>query len=274
MDLLNERAKELGCLNTTFTNPHGLNDPNHKTSAQDLAIMARAAMAHPVFREIVGTRSMTIKRSLVLNDTDLHSKNKYLDLDRTADGIKTGWTVPAGHCYVGSATREGYRVITVVLGSENWVADNRALLDWSFAEHSRLVIAVPGDVVSIFEVAAGRRPDVRATVAAPLGGLVRDGDPRRIQVKSRPFDDLRAPIAEGQPIGEVVLSDDTGWTLEVSLVASEAIDETTPARHFAFFLLVCGVATGAYWLGASPNPRPRRRQARPAPPPNRSLGPG
>lgn len=61
------------------------------------------------------------------------SRNKWLKKDPTADGIKTGWTIPAGHCYVGSATRRGFRVITVVMHSEHWEADHKKMLHWAYS---------------------------------------------------------------------------------------------------------------------------------------------
>ena len=131
--LMNARAKELGCTNTHFDNPNGLNDPKHTISAHDLAIIAREAMMHPEFRDVVRLTKHHITRSINQKDTWMLSRNKWLKKDPSADGIKTGWTIPAGHCYVGSATRHGFRVITVVMHSEHWEADHKKLLHWAYA---------------------------------------------------------------------------------------------------------------------------------------------
>lgn len=131
--LMNARARELGCTNTHFDNPNGLNDPNHTISAHDLAIIAREAMTHPEFRDVVRLAKHQITRSINQKDTWMVSRNKWLKKDPTADGIKTGWTIPAGHCYVGSATRRGFRVITVVMHSPHWEADHKKMLHWAYA---------------------------------------------------------------------------------------------------------------------------------------------
>ncbi len=118
--LMNQRAVQIGCTNTHFDNPNGLNDDKHTISAHDLALVARTAMQYQEFRAVVGIRKHVILRSINQQDRTLVSKNKYLSMDPTADGIKTGWTREAGQCYVGSATRNGYRIITVMLHGTDW----------------------------------------------------------------------------------------------------------------------------------------------------------
>jgi len=81
--------------------------------------------------------------------------DKYLIKDKTADGIKTGWTIPAGRCFVGSATRDGYRVITVILKSNDWQKDNATMLDWAFAEHDREYAFKPNQLLGPLPVSGG-----------------------------------------------------------------------------------------------------------------------
>jgi D-alanyl-D-alanine carboxypeptidase (penicillin-binding protein 5/6) len=116
-DLMNLRARQLGCTHTHFDNPNGLNDRLHYTTAHDLALIAREAMRHLEFRNIVRTEKAKINRGTNWKDLWMVNHNKILLHDPTCDGIKTGWTVPAGHCFVGSAYRNGWRVITVVMRS-------------------------------------------------------------------------------------------------------------------------------------------------------------
>src|SRR5690606_17588248 len=122
------RAKALGCTQTHFSNPNGLHDPKHSTTAHDLALMAREAMRLPMFREIVETKRHTMVRSMNQEDLLVVNRNKMLKHDSTTDGIKTGYTRQAGHCFVGSATRNGRQLIAVVLKSEDWSKDYSALI--------------------------------------------------------------------------------------------------------------------------------------------------
>lgn len=118
---MNIRAAELGLEQTHFANPHGLDAPEHTSSAADLLAIAKRDLEFPLFREIVATRSTTVAGHL-LNNT-----NRLLGNFPGADGIKTGTTDAAGQCLVASITQDGHRVIIVVLGSTDRYADVRAI---------------------------------------------------------------------------------------------------------------------------------------------------
>ena len=107
------RARELGATNTSFRNPHGLHHIEHYTTARDLALIGRAAMAQPLFRQIVATRSFTWPASTGPRPVAGH--NKLLTLFPGCTGIKTGFTNPAQHTFVGGALRGGKEVISAVL---------------------------------------------------------------------------------------------------------------------------------------------------------------
>ena len=131
--MMNQKAAELGAGHTHFTNPHGLHDPNHYTTAFDMAVIARAAMENEAFRSIV--------KQPVYTDRTLtyQSSNKLLSEDSPfyfegADGIKTGFTSEAGYCLVSSATRNGRKVISVVMhsGKNDVWNDSAQLLSKAF----------------------------------------------------------------------------------------------------------------------------------------------
>lgn len=136
-ELMNRRAKELGAKNSHFVNPHGLHDPDHYTTAQDIAAIAKAAMNNELFQAIVNE---TVYYSHGQEGTSAyHNRNKLIQPDnewyfRGANGIKTGYTEMAGYCLVGSATRNDEELITVVLHSTElgvW-SDSIKLLDYGF----------------------------------------------------------------------------------------------------------------------------------------------
>jgi len=159
VEMMNAKAKALGCTNTHFDNPNGLNDPKHTTTAHDLALIARAAMRYPIFEQVVRTTKHVIKRDPKISRDDLmFNHDKLLMKDPSADGIKTGWTIPAGRCFVGSATRDGYRVITVVLKSQDWQKDDQILLNWAFADHNREYAFRPGQMLGPLPVEGGTSP--------------------------------------------------------------------------------------------------------------------
>jgi serine-type D-Ala-D-Ala carboxypeptidase (penicillin-binding protein 5/6) len=222
--LMNQRAKEIGCQHTHFHNPNGLPDPFHKTTARDLALIAREAMKLPPFQAVVRTREYTIQRSINQADRHMVSRNKLLYKDPTADGIKTGFTDAAGHCYVGSATRNGYRVITVLLKSDHWQLDHNALLDYSFRNFDRQTLAEPGTPILDPQVTGGTinhvpvEPiDVRSTV------LEKGQIPRNPEIQAKFPIPLKAPIEKGQVVGTVAIRDQNGITQYVRIRALEDV---------------------------------------------------
>ncbi len=133
VERMNAEAQAANAPNTHFQNPHGLQDLQHLSTARDLANLARAAMQNPEFAAAVAQPSAQFPRPNAPAQT-LVNTNTLLGSYPGMDGIKTGWTPEAGYCFVGSATRNGRRIITVVLNSPNWQSETRALLDYGFAQ--------------------------------------------------------------------------------------------------------------------------------------------
>lgn len=144
--MMNAKARELGCTHIHFDNPNGLPDPKHWVTAHDMAMIARHDMRIPIFREVVKTVHFHVSRSIDKKDESLTNTDRWLQYDPTADGIKTGWTVAAGHCFIGSATRDGFRVIDVEYHSANWIQDNKRMLAWAFAHFDHKPVTVPSTV--------------------------------------------------------------------------------------------------------------------------------
>lgn len=128
---MNRRAAELGATSSHFANPNGLHDPSHYTTAHDLALIARAAMQQPLFRQIVATVYYTWK-SPVGTISILRNHNRLLRHYIGCNGLKTGYTRAAQQVLVSSALRDGHEVISVVLHTDKpgiW-EDSKALLTY------------------------------------------------------------------------------------------------------------------------------------------------
>ena len=132
--LMNQRANELGLVDTHFVNPHGLDNPAHYSSAYDLAVLARIAMQRADFRTIVNTKYRVVKGMLATYQ--LGTLNPLYSRLAGVDGVKTGFTRNARQTLVGSVTRNGHRVIVVVLKSPDRASDGVGLLNWAFDAYS------------------------------------------------------------------------------------------------------------------------------------------
>ena len=166
VEMMNQRAKELGCKDTNFVNPHGYHDEAHFTTAYDLALIAQAAMGNRTFREIVAAKSYTMSATdqrekwRVETSNSMYvatSKFYYPDLI----GVKTGYHSKAGRCFVGAADKDGVELISVVLKSKNtevskgnfsgeyWV-DTARLLDYGITRYETLTFTQMFDQAPIY----------------------------------------------------------------------------------------------------------------------------
>lgn len=133
---MTKKAHEIGAVHTNFTNPNGLPDQRHYTTARDLATIARYAYKNSRFRKIVKTEQRDIRIANTGRIIDLYNTNELLGTMQGCDGIKTGTTSAAGQCLVASATRDGVSLIAVVMkvaDGKRW-QEAQTLLEYGFAQ--------------------------------------------------------------------------------------------------------------------------------------------
>jgi D-alanyl-D-alanine carboxypeptidase (penicillin-binding protein 5/6) len=203
--LMNQKAKELGCTNTNFTNPHGLTDENHYTTAYDMAIIARYALKYREFRDIITTKSYKIPWANNEYDRLLTNGNKLLDRYEGADGVKTGYTSAAGQTIIASATRGGHQLLTVVLktqGTAIW-DDPVRLLDYGFSNFKLKNMIDKSKVVTTVDVKYGK--PVALTAESDFSYVIpANTTDIREEVVIDP--DITAPISKGEKLGKIVYS--------------------------------------------------------------------
>ncbi len=160
--LMNEAAAALDLTDTHFTNAHGLDDDAGTASAADLIVLARAALDYPAFARIVA-----MPQAYVAGRT-LTNTNELLGLYPGADGVKTGTTSAAGECLIASATRDGHRLLVVVLGSQDRYADAVTLLDYGATGWRWGAVALPDNALTWEIGADGRSYRLRAAAAPDI----------------------------------------------------------------------------------------------------------
>jgi D-alanyl-D-alanine carboxypeptidase (penicillin-binding protein 5/6) len=200
--LMNAKAREIGCANTHFANPHGLNAKGHLTTARDLATMARYATQYPSFNQATRTKWQKIGRAPENKDNLLKNHAKFLWKFPGADGIKTGFTNPAGKCFVGSATWNGWRLISVVLNSGDPVEDTSALMRYGFKQYLPLAATQLGQVCGTANIKDGREATVEAVASRKLLAVTRKDAPEHVEIRSE-IQEMHAPVAQGATVGKV-----------------------------------------------------------------------
>ena len=203
-DRMNARAAALGLADTHFVNPHGLHDPDHYTSACDLARLAATAMEQPFFRELVSAQRYTTTTGDRVRT--FRTKNRVLTEVEGGCGIKTGFTKRAGRCLCFAARREGMLLIGAVLNAPDMWGDAKKLLDRGFSEYELHAFLTPGQALGVLPVTGSRKKTL--PVAAKEGILYpvrRDGtDETTVDVHLA--DSLAAPVTAGTTVGEAVLT--------------------------------------------------------------------
>jgi D-alanyl-D-alanine carboxypeptidase (penicillin-binding protein 5/6) len=217
--LMNAEAKRLGMTHTNFVNPTGLPDPAHKSSARDLAILARAiikdgAEYYPLYAE----------REFKYNGIKQGNRNALLYTDPTVDGLKTGHTAEAGYCLVTSSKRNDTRLISVILNTHSAQAradQTRTLLGWGFGSFEKVTPFAANALVGTAKVSFGKSDTVSAGLGSPWMLTVPRGTTVQTAVELKPG--LEAPVTKGSVIGKVVATANGKPLGEAPLVAQAEV---------------------------------------------------
>ena len=223
VQMMNDKAAELGLQHTHFTNPHGLHNADHYSSAYDLAVIAREALNNEEFRRIITTEKFTIEKLNGEEDFTVYNRNGLLKQYGSADGVKTGYTRQAGNCFVGSATEEGMQLIAVVLNSTEIYDDAQALLEWGFDNYSPTLILEANSVKASVPVLNGGREDVEVLSEKSLYLISEDGEQVNLTETLDLPSSVNAPVHRGEVIGSITYTDDSGNTYSTNLLAAKDV---------------------------------------------------
>ena len=246
VDMMNDKAKELGCKSTHFMNPHGLHDENHYTTAKDLAVITKYAQTLPEFNEITSTVSTYISADSE-KEYPLITTNYLIDEKRGGDyyyeyakGIKTGTTDEAGYCLVSTASNGGYTYLCVALGAPsvdnegNEVEDNGAMRDsvamykWAFENlQLKSVIDEQTPVCEIPIELAWNQDTVQLVPQGSYSTLLpADIENSSIDIVTNIPETLTAPVIEGNIIGTATISYANQELTTVNLIAAETVERS------------------------------------------------
>ncbi len=222
-ELMNKKAAELGLLDTHFTNPHGLSDEEHYTTASDLAKLAAYAMQNDTFRHIVGEDSHKIEIGGTVRY--LRNHNKLLKLYEGAAGVKTGFTKSSGRCLVSAAERDGLMLVAVTLNAPNDWDDHAKMLDLGFSSLRRVTLIEPEESAMIMPCIGGEKTELIIKNREGLSAILpADGSEiTRKVILPRYF---YAPVTEGDEVGRIEFYSGNTLLGDVPLYAAESVSRT------------------------------------------------
>ena len=216
---MNEKAAALGLADTHFVNSNGLHDPDHYTSAYDLARLGAAAMEEPFFRELVNTERYTAATGD--RARTFHTKNRVLTQMEGGCGIKTGFTKKAGRCLCFAAEREGMLLIGAVLNAPDMWGDGKKLLDRGFSEYELHTFLAAGQTAGQVPVTGSAKKTLPAVAKEGILYPVRKDGRDETRLDVRLPEGLAAPVGRDDTVGEAVLTVNGARVQTVPLLAGE-----------------------------------------------------
>ena len=219
---MNETARKIGLEQTHFTNPHGLHDDEHYTTAYELAKLSAYAMSNPEFRAIVGAKVYKVAANETHPEHYFANKNKMLASFDGANGIKTGYTTHSGRCLVSAAERDGMQLIGVVLNCYDMWNQSAQMLENGFRNYRNVKLGEAGK--ALFRVGEGEHAaavGLETDIVFPL----RTDEDLDFRFTIRPHKDLRLPLAQGQEIGRVEISRENRLLFSAKLITMNAVND-------------------------------------------------
>jgi len=222
-EMMNTHAKRLGMTNTHYVNSHGLPDPEHYTTARDLATLARAMIYdHPRQYKIYKELEFTY------NNIRQYNRNTLLLSDSSVDGIKTGHTKEAGYCLVASAQRGDMRLISVVMGTASTRArkeDTAALFNYGFHFYETVTVYAPMTELDQPRIWKGLQDTVPVGLLEETVLTLPRGSRDKLTTDVELQREIVAPVAQGDRLGTATLRLDDETVLEVPVVALAPVEQ-------------------------------------------------
>ncbi|MCR4925205.1 MAG: D-alanyl-D-alanine carboxypeptidase [Clostridiales bacterium] len=224
VDMMNNRAKELGMNDTHFENCTGLDDEttDHLTSAYDIAIMSREVMKH----DIIKNYSTVWMDSLRNGATELVNTNKLVRFYSGTTGLKTGTTSKAGNCLSATAERDGTKLCAVILGapdSKGRFENAKAMLNYGFSSYKTVKPKICTELVTNVNVIHGVKNTITPIIPESKEIMIEKGTEDKISQTVEMCVDVEAPVEKGQILGKVIFTLDGQTIDEYNLTAGENI---------------------------------------------------
>lgn len=237
--LMNQKAAELGCKNTHFTNPSGIHDPEHYSTAYDMALIARHCMKNETFRSIVSTLKYSVEATDKTEKRYFRNTNDLIDPSskyyyESAIGMKTGFTSQAKNCLIGASLKDNLELITVALGAEaaddgrsGRYVDTLNLFDYGYANYKTQQIATKNTVIE--EIVVGNATKETQNVSLLLKDSISGITPANLDLNNldctiKINETISAPISEGEILGKITYNID-GITYSSDLIANHSVEE-------------------------------------------------
>ena len=228
--LMNETAEKIGLRHAHFENATGLPHPDHKVSVEDLALLARH-----IIKEFPEFYPLFSQKEFTFNGIRQGNRNPLLYSLKGADGLKTGHTSEAGFCLTGSAVRNGRRLIEVMAGLESnkqRAEETESLMTWGFANYDNYKFFTKNQIMAEIPVWYGAAKTVTAVVPEDIVKTIKKSGKSKYAAKIIYDKPLKAPVLQGDKIGELFITYEGETTDKIPLVAKDSVAKVGPFSRF------------------------------------------
>jgi len=227
VQMMNDKATEIGAYDTHFANPNGLPADDHYTTAYDLSLICAYAMRNAYFCEVVKTQYKTIPWEGHEWDRVVKNKNKLLWNYDCGNGIKTGYTDAAGKCLCAAARRDDMQLIAVALDAPDMFNDCTRLLDYGFENYHMRTLVSNGETIADVNVEHGMEDSFTVCAGRDVAYPLTDEEASRVQKKVYVEQTVEAPVTEGQLVGTIDVWLDGKRVYSANLTAPKEIGDNS-----------------------------------------------
>ena len=232
--MMNEQAEKLGMLNSNFVNSTGLPDEGHYSSARDMALLTK-----DMIKRFPEHYQLYSERAFKFNNIEQPNRNRLLRYDRSVDGVKTGYTKAAGYCLVASAERNGMRLISVVMGTENddsRVRESQKLLTYGFRNFETSTIYKESEIVKSAPLFYGMEEVISLGVSENVSVTIPRGSYEKLEAQIKVPKIIEAPVRKGDVLGELLLMMDEEAIYRTSVISLENYEQAGFFSRFSDYL--------------------------------------
>ena len=221
--MMNKRVREMGAVNTHFMNPSGLHDPDHYTTAKDMALIAKTAIKNEEFKKVAATKSWVADRGDGKYNY-FYNKNKVVYQYEGGTGIKIGYTKAAGRTLVASSQRDGMELICVVMNAPNWFQDTYKLMDYAYCQYETTNVAVKSRPMKAVKIIGGMKNFVLIGPKEDILCPVKKGSESKISIEYVLPERQKAPVSRWQEAGSLKIYVDGNYLFSRPLYYLEDIE--------------------------------------------------
>ena len=227
VEMMNNKAQQMGMKDTHFVNTNGLPASNHYSTAYDISLMSRELLQYPLILKWTSVYSDYLRKNTE-KPLWLVNTNKLIKFYPGMDGLKTGFTGEAKYCLASTASRNQFRLIAVVMGAPTSPIRNQEisqLMDFGFSQYHSKMLYQAGQVVDQIKISKGKLKTVQLVAEKPLGVLLKKGESISGIEKHMVLKELKAPIIKGQVVGYVNLTKNGHELSRINLISNQTIEK-------------------------------------------------